>query len=190
MEAHGEVTHLLHAWSAGDGSALHGLIPLVYDDMRRIARRHMARERAVTLQPTALVHEAYVRLSRQSRAAWQDRSHFMAVAALTIRRVLVERARRRAALKRGGGAVAVTWSEAEAAVDGGEVDLIALDDALRDLADLAPRQARVVDLRYFGGLTIEETARVLDVSPATVKLDWATARAWLFAALRGTPAPA
>jgi RNA polymerase sigma factor (TIGR02999 family) len=186
MEAHGEVTDLLHAWSAGDGAALDSLIPLVYDDMRRIARRHMAREgRAVTLQPTVLVHEAYFRLSRQDRAAWQDRSHFLAVAALTIRRVLVERARKRAALKRGGGAMAVTWSAAVDSAAEPAVDLVALDDALDELAEVAPRQVRVVELRFFGGLTIDQTARALGISPATVKLDWQTARAWLFDALRG-----
>lgn len=145
----------------------------------------MAREgRRASLQPTALVHEAYLRLSRQGRAAWQDRAHFLAVAALTMRRVLVERARRRGAIKRGGNAVAVTWSEAESAGAEEELDLVELDDALRRLAELSPRQGRVVELRFFGGLTVAETAGFLGVSPATVKLDWQMAKAWLFVALK------
>lgn len=191
MGTPGEVTELLHAWRSGDDSALQRLVPLVYDDLHRIADRHMARERRrVTLQPTALVHEAYLRLSRQRRADWQDRSHFLAVAALSIRRLLVERARRHGALKRGGPGVAVTWNEAEAPAAEPDFDLVALDDALVRLSELAPRQGRVVELRFFGGLTIEETARVLGVSPATVKLDWQMAKAWLLAALKeGAPPP-
>jgi RNA polymerase sigma factor (TIGR02999 family) len=184
-----DITQLLHAWRAGDGSALERLTPLVYDDLRRIARRHLARERAgATLQPTALVHEAWLRLARHERVAWQDRAHFLAVGALTIRRLLVEQARRRRAQKRGGGALTVTLSAAAGEAAGTGVDLIALDQALDRLAELSPRQARVVELRYFGGLTVEETAGVLGVSPATVKVDWQMARAWLFAALkRGAP---
>ncbi len=190
MATPGEVTELLREWRSGDDSALRRLTPLVYDDLHDIASRHMARERrAVTLQPTALVHEAYLRLSRQRRAEWQNRSHFLAVAALTMRRLLVERARRRAALKRGGDAVAVTWSEAESVSDGPRVDLIALDDALRRLARLSPRQERVVELRFFGGLTIGETAGLLQVSPATVKLDWQMAKAWLYATMKRQGAP-
>jgi len=185
MDSTGDVTALLQAWRSGDDSALDRLTPLVYDDLRRIARRHLAGERrGVTLQPTALVHEAYLRLARQDRAAWQDRAHFLAVAALTIRRLLVERARSRAALKRGGGAVAVTWSETDEPAAAPRLDLVALDEALERLAELSPRQGRVVELRFFGGLTVDETARVLDISPATVKLDWQMARAWLFAALK------
>lgn len=190
MDSTGEVTALLHAWRSGDDSALERLTPLVYDDLRRIARRHLAGERrSVTLQPTVLVHEAYMRLARQQRAGWQDRAHFLAVAALTVRRLLVERARGRAALKRGGGAVAVTWSEVDEPLASPEMDVVALDEALERLAELSPRQARVVELRFFGGLTIEETARVLDVSRATVKADWQMARAWLFAALKEHQAP-
>ncbi len=185
MDSPADITQLLHAWRAGDGSALERLTPLVYDDLRRIARRSMAGERAgATLQPTALVHEAWLRLARHERIAWQDRAHFLAVGALTIRRLLVEQARRRKAQKRGGGAVTVTLSAAAGQAAGPQVDLIALDQALDRLAELSPRQARVVELRYFGGLTVEETARVLAVSPATVKVDWQMARAWLYAALK------
>jgi RNA polymerase sigma factor (TIGR02999 family) len=190
MDSTSDVTALLHAWRSGDDSALDRLTPLVYDDLRRIAGRHLARERGgVTLQPTALAHEAYLRLARQERAAWQDRAHFLAVAALTIRRLLVERARRRRAAKRGGGALAVTWSEHDEPAAEPGVDLVELDQALGRLAELSPRQGRVVELRFFGGLTVEETARVLDVSPATVKLDWQMARAWLYAALSEGGAP-
>ncbi|MGD2115643.1 MAG: sigma-70 family RNA polymerase sigma factor [Acidobacteriota bacterium] len=186
MDTPGEVTELLHAWHEGDESALQELTPLVYDDLRRVASGQMAGERkGVTLQPTALVHEAYFRLSRQNRATWRDRAHFLAVAALVMRRLLVERARRRAALKRGGDAVAVTWSEVDRVVTGPEIDLIELDDALERLAELSARQARVVELRFFGGLTIAETAEELGISPATVKLDWTMARAWLFRRLSG-----
>jgi RNA polymerase sigma factor (TIGR02999 family) len=186
MDTPGEVTELLHAWREGDDSALRELTPLVYDDLHRVASRQMAGERrCVTLQPTALVHEAYVRLSRQDRAVWQDRAHFLAVAGLVMRRLLVEGARRRAAVKRGGDAVAVTWSEVDGAATGPEIDLIELDDALERLAELSPRQGRVVELRFFGGLTIAEAAEELGISPATVKLDWALARAWLFRRLGG-----
>ena len=183
MDTPGEVTEPPRL-ERGDRSALDRLTPLVYDDLRRIAGRHMVGERRrLTLQPTALVHEAYLRLSRQDRAEWQGRAHFLGVAAMIMRRLLVERARRRAALKRGGTAVAVTWSEAESPTPGPDVDLIALDEALRRLTELSPRQGRVVELRFFGGATVAETAEILGVSPATVKLDWKMARAWLFAAL-------
>lgn len=184
-----DITRLLHDWRAGDASALERLTPLVYDDLRRIARGHLAGERpGATLQPTALVHEAWLRLARHERVAWQDRAHFLAVGALTIRRLLVEQARRRKAQKRGGGAVTVTLSAAAGEPAGPELDLIALDDALTRLGELSPRQAQVIELRFFGGLTVEEAARMLGVSPATVKLDWQMARAWLYAALRGAPA--
>ena len=185
MDSPADITQLLHDWRAGDASALERLTPLVYDDLRRIARRHLAGERpGSTLQPTALVHEAWLRLARHERVAWQDRAHFLAVGALTIRRLLVEQARRRKAQKRGGGAVTVTLSAAAGEPAGPELDLIALDDALTRLGELSPRQARVVELRFFGGLTVQETARVVGVSPATVKLDWQMARAWLYAALK------
>jgi RNA polymerase sigma factor (TIGR02999 family) len=155
-------------------------MPLVYDRLRQLARRHLARERAGhTLQPTALVHEAYLRLAGHHRIQWQDRGHFLALAATTMRRVLVSHARGRLAEKRGGGGAALSLDDVPApAVERAE-ELVALDDALEALAAFDPRQARVVELRYFGGLTVEETAAALGVSPATVKLDWSLARAWL-----------
>lgn len=190
MHDQGEVTELLSAWRRGDSSAFDRLTPLVYADLRRIAHRYMAREeRRVTLQPTVLVHEAYLRLAKQDRAAWQNRAHFLAVAALVMRRLLVERARRQGALKRGGAAMAVTLTDVQDPAAGRQVDLLALDQALHELGELSPRQARVVELRFFGGLTITETAKLLDLSPATVKLDWQMARAWLFETLRETRPP-
>lgn len=179
------VTELLGAWRAGDREAEERLVAAVYGDLRRIARGALARERSGhTLQPTALAHEAYLDLAEQRRAAWQGRGHFLSVAALAMRRILVSHARRRAAGKRGGGALRVTLPQDLAAVEA-EVDLVALDAALDALAALDPRQARVVELRYFGGLTIEETAAALGVSPATVKVDWSMARAWLRRRLEG-----
>lgn len=178
------VTQLLLDWRAGDDAALDRLLPLVYDDLHRLARGQFARERAGhTLQPTALVHEAYLRLVEIRRVDWQDRAHFLALAATTMRRILVSHARRRLAAKRGGAAVNVTLVEEVVGSGGPEVGLLALDEALGALAELDPRQARIVELRYFGGLTIEETAEALTVSPSTVKSDWQMARAWLYSQL-------
>jgi RNA polymerase sigma-70 factor, ECF subfamily len=183
------ITQLLIAWSDGRHEALEDLIPLVYDDLRRIAAGYMRREAAGhPLQPTALVHEAYVRLIDQRQVKWRNRAHFFGVAAGMMRRILVDQARRRRAEKRGGHWERVTLSDVEAAVDGpDEVDVLALHDSLGRLAAFDPQQERIVELRYFGGLTIEETAEVVGISPATVVREWTIAKAWLRADLSGLP---
>jgi RNA polymerase sigma-70 factor (ECF subfamily) len=181
----GEVTHLLQEWRAGDDAALDRLIPLVYQELRGMARRCLRGERAPdALQPTALVNEAYLRLVGSHRVEWRDRAHFFAVAATLMRRVLVDEARKRHALKRGGDCTRIALSEEVAAPAEQDVDLLALDDALERLAEEAPRKARVVELRYFGALTIEETAAVLGVSIDIVKRDWRSAKLWLTRALK------
>jgi RNA polymerase sigma factor (TIGR02999 family) len=176
-----DVTQLLLAWGNGDRNAGDRLLPLVYAELRRRAAAAMRRENeGNTLQATALVHEAYLRLVDQDRVAWRNRAQFYGVAAQVMRRILIDHAREHVAQKRGGGARQVTLSGIEAPSDSDEaVDVLALNDALDRLALLDARQARLVELRYFGGLGIEETAEALDVSPATVKREWATARAWL-----------
>jgi RNA polymerase sigma factor (TIGR02999 family) len=175
-----EVTQLLLAWSQGDQSALDQLIPLVHAELHRLAHRCMERERAGhTLQTTALVNEAYLRLIDSSRVRWQNRAHFFAVAAQLMRRILVDFARARQNLKRGGAAQRVSLDEALVVPQEPDPDLIALDEALNTLAALDPRQARMVELRFFGGLSVEETAEVLQVSPETVHRDWRVAKAWL-----------
>jgi RNA polymerase sigma factor (TIGR02999 family) len=175
------VTELLVAWRGGSEAARDQLVPLVYRDLQRLARAHLARERSGhTLQPTALVHETYLRLMGHAAMDWQGRTHFFALAATTMRRILVSYARKQRAAKRGCGGTAVTLCENHAVESAREVDLLALDAALAELEKLDQRQCRVVELRYFGGLTIEETADALGVSPATVKSDWSFARAWLF----------
>lgn len=154
-------------------------MPLIYQELRRLAHRYMQRERPDhTFQSTVLVHEAYLRLSKQKHVEFQNRAHFFAVAAQLMRQILVEYARRHRAAKRGGGCK-VSLEDAPPPFEGRGIELVALDDALKELARLDPQQSRIVELRFFGGLSIEETARVLDVSPATVKRDWATARVWL-----------
>jgi RNA polymerase sigma factor (TIGR02999 family) len=169
----------LNKWRAGDEQALQTLIPLVYQELRRIARYHLGRERPDhTLQSTALVHEAYLRLMKQGPAEIENRAHFLAVASQLMRQILVDHARRHRAAKRGGG-LKLELNEAESLKNSSEVDLILLDRALNDLARLDPQQSRVVEMRFFGGLSIEETAGVLGVSSTTVKRDWASARAWL-----------
>jgi RNA polymerase sigma factor (TIGR02999 family) len=174
------VTELLRAWGGGDQAALDRLLPVVYDELRRQAQRYLRRERpGHTLQTTALVHEAYLRLIDQRQARWQTRSQFFGVAAQLMRRILVDHARGRHAAKRGGAAIQVPLEEESAAAQERDVDLLALDEALTRLAAFDPQQARVVELRYFTGLGIEETAEALGVSPATVKREWAMARAWL-----------
>ena len=181
----GEVSTLLRAWSGGDQSALDRLTPIVYDGLRRLARRYMRRERpGHSLQTTALVNEAYMRLVDYERMQWQDRAHFFAVSAQLMRRILVEHARRHN-LKRGGGLQHVSLDEA--AVVGGDrpADLVALDDAMNALARLDTRKAQVVEMRFFGGLSVEETAEVLKVSSVTVKRDWSTAKLWLYRELAG-----
>ncbi|HKQ79529.1 MAG TPA: sigma-70 family RNA polymerase sigma factor [Blastocatellia bacterium] len=175
-----EVSKLLRAWSEGDQNALDRLMPLVYDELRRMARRHMDRQgHGHTLQTTALIHEAYLKLIDQKEVNWQNRAHFFGVAAQAMRHILVDYARARRAAKRGGDAVLVSLDEAAVASDERSAELIALDDALEALAGIDLRKCRVVELRYFGGLSVEETAEVLKVSPETVARDWRLARTWL-----------
>jgi RNA polymerase sigma factor (TIGR02999 family) len=175
-----EVTNLLLDWRNGDEAALARLTPLVYDELRRLAGGYLRRERAGhTLQATALVHEAYLRLIGQQHLDWQSRAHFFGVAAQVMRHVLVDHARSRRAAKRGGGEAHLPLDEAGDSADERAAELIALDDALRSLARFDERKSRVVELRYFGGLTEEETAEVLGVSPATVRRESRLAEAWL-----------
>ena len=177
----GDVTRLLAAWSHGDAKALEDLIPLVYDELHRLAERHLARERSGhTLQPTAVVHEAYLKLVEQKRVSWKNRGHFFAVAAQAMRRLLVDHARRHQAAKRGGAVTLVALEAADAAVGPREADVIALDRALEKLAALDATQAKVVELRYFGGLTLDETADVLGSSASTVGRAFRLAKAWLY----------
>jgi RNA polymerase sigma factor (TIGR02999 family) len=179
------ITELLARWNDGDAAAREELIPLLYQDLRQLARRTLASRRAGhTLQSTALVHEAYLRLAGPQRARWQSREHFFAVAARAMRHILVDHARRRQAGKRGGGRVTLTLDESVAPAPERELDLVALDDALGALAALDPAQSQLVELRFFGGLSIEAAARVMGISPATVKREWATARSWLYAELQ------
>lgn len=184
-----DVTGLLRAWSEGDGAALEHLMPLVYAELHRIASAHLRRERPEhTLQATALVHEAYLKLVDQRRATWENRTQFFAVAARLMRRVLVDHARALAADKRTAGHTRVTLdvaSERPASSAQPDLDLMALNDALDRLATLDERQARVVELRYFGGLALDETAVVVGASLSTVKRDWTMAKAWLHRELRG-----
>ena len=175
-----EVSQLLLAWSGGDQGALDRLTPIVYQELHRLARWHMRRERpGHSLQATALVNEAYMRLVDYKRMAWQNRAHFFAVSAQLMRRILVEHARKHN-LKRGGGVQHIAFDEAAVVGEGRAADLVALDDALKTLADIDPRKAQVVELRFFGGLSVEEAAEVLKVSPVTVMRDWNTAKAWLY----------
>ncbi|MGO4885375.1 MAG: sigma-70 family RNA polymerase sigma factor [Bryobacteraceae bacterium] len=176
----GEVTELLQAWRGGDQQALDKLTPLVYAELRRLARSYMHRERpGHTLQTTALVHEAFTHLIDTPHVDWQDRNHFFAVCSTLMRRVLVDHARSRTYLKRGGAVKLVSLAEARDVGHNGEVDLFALDEALTGLAALDPRKSQVVELRFFGGLTVDETADVLRTSPETVMRDWKFAKAWL-----------
>jgi RNA polymerase sigma factor (TIGR02999 family) len=180
-----QVTGLLLAWGKGDEAALNELIPLVHDELRRIARRCVAGERAGhSLQATALVNEAYLRLIDVQHVDWQNRAHFLAMSARLMRRILVDVARSKGYQKRGGGAVRVTFDEALVVRDEPGQDLVALDDALEALADLDARKARVIELRFFGGLSVEETAAVLKMSVDTVMRDWKFARVWLMRELR------
>lgn len=180
------VTELLIDWSRGSQTALDKLMPLVYDELRRIAKRSQRRERSNhTVQATALVHEAYLKLVDQRHVRWQDRAHFFGVAAQVMRRILVDQARRRHAAKRGSGSKPVSLTEIALAAEAPEVDLVAIDDLLQRLAARDRRQSQIVELRFFGGLTIEETAEVLRLSPATIKGEWRLARAWLYGELHG-----
>ena len=180
-----DVSALLRAWSEGDQSALERLTPIVYSELHRLARRYMKGERpGHSLQPTALVNEAYVRLVGYKRMQWQNRAHFFAVSAQAMRRILVEHARRHN-LKRGGGVPHISLEEAAVVSGDEDVNLVALDNAMTVLARIDPRKVQVVEMRFFGGLSVEETAEVLNVSPVTVKRDWRAAKAWLYRELTG-----
>ncbi len=176
-----QVTELLHDWRNGDRQALDELMPLVYEELRRIAHRYMRRERpGQSMQTTALVNEAYLRLVGSAPAEWQDRAHFFAISATVMRHLLVDRARARQYEKRGGGARQVSLDEAAVVSPAQDLDLLALDEALDKLAEVDERKSRLVELRYFGGLSAEETAEVLGVSEITVKREWLKAKAWLY----------
>jgi len=191
MDSSDNVTELLRAYRAGNPEALERLVSLVYGELRRQAARYLRRERADhTLQPTALVNEAYIRLADQRDVEWQNRAHFFAIAAQIMRRILVDHARARGRGKRGSGQTLVLFDDALAVAEARDLDLVALDDALSALAELDERQSRVVEMRFFAGLEVEEVAEALGVSPTTVKRDWSLARAWLRRELRrggGTP---
>jgi RNA polymerase sigma factor (TIGR02999 family) len=184
------VTELLVRWRGGDREALDALLPLVYAELRRIANRYLQSERqGHTLQSTALVHEAYVRMIEQDFPQWQNRAHFFAVAAQLMRQILVDHARSHRAGKRGGSVCKLTLEEAGDPAQPSDVDVVALDDALKTLAEMDLQQSRVVELKFFAGLSIDDTAEVLGISSSTVKRDWITARAWLYRELdRSTPA--
>jgi RNA polymerase sigma factor (TIGR02999 family) len=182
-----EITQLLLAWGQGDEKALEKLMPLVHDELRRMARRYMNRQPpGHTLQTTALVNEAYLRLIDASQVRWQDRAHFFAVSAQLMRRILVDFARAKTNLKRGGGARQLSLEQAMEVSNERAADLVALDDALKALENMNPRQCRIVELRYFGGLSEEETAEALKISERTVRRDWSLARAWLYRELSKT----
>jgi RNA polymerase sigma factor (TIGR02999 family) len=179
-ESSPDITRLLVRWSRGEREALEELTPLVYDELRRLAKVYLRRERPDhTLESTALVHEAYMRLIDQNQVEWHNRNQFFAIAASLIRRILVDHARARVAAKRGGPALKLSLDEALAASEQRDLDLVSLNDALKALNDLDEQQARIVELRYFAGLTIEETAEILGISPATVKREWVVAKAFL-----------
>ena len=181
-----EVTVLLADWRGGDEGALAKLIPLVQPELHRLAHHYMSRERAGhTLQTTALLDEAYLLLADPTKPSWQNRTHFVAAAARLMRRIMVDHARERRSLKRGGGALKVTLDEAAAVTETRSEELLALDDALERLAGLDLRKSQIVELRYFGGLTVEETAEFLKLSQRTVEREWNMAKAWLYRALRG-----
>ncbi len=176
-----DVTSILHEWSGGDSEAPARLMPLVYEELRRLARQRMSGEgAAITLQPTALVHEAYLRLVDQTRVSWQNRAHFYGVAASMMRRVLIDHARAHSTAKRGGAAVRLSLEDVQAPLEQRASDLVALDEALQQLAEIDERKSKIVEMRFFGGLTEEEIATVLDVSRRTVLREWKNARLWLY----------
>jgi RNA polymerase sigma factor (TIGR02999 family) len=180
MTSGAEVSHLLRAWSAGDSAALNQLTPVVYDELRRLARYYMRNEKpGHSLQATALVHEAYTRLVDYKRMQWQDRAHFFAVSAQVMRRILVEHARRHN-VKRGKGLQHISLDETAIVRKSADPDLVALDDAMKTLSAIDPRKVQVVEMRFFGGLSVEEIAELLKVSEVTVKRDWKAARLWLY----------
>jgi RNA polymerase sigma factor (TIGR02999 family) len=190
VEAHRDLTTLLVSWSNGDKGALDEMTPLLYDELRGLARYFLSAERSShTLQPTALVHEAYMRLIDQRAVNWRNRAQFLGVAATMMRRILINYAEARKAAKREGQVNAVSLDEALNISTGSSLDLLDLDRALDRLAELDPQQGRVVELRCFGGLTVEETAEVLEISPATVKREWSTARLWLLQQMEGRSGP-
>jgi RNA polymerase sigma-70 factor, ECF subfamily len=174
------ITQLLAAWSAGDRAALDALIPIVYDELRRQASRYLRRERpGHTLQTTALINEAYLRLVDQKSMRWQNRAQFFGIAAQLMRRILVDHARARQRAKRGGSDVRVSLTDATSITKDPDLDLVELDEALTRLAEIDPQQSKIVELRFFSGLNVEETAAALNISAATVKRDWSIAKAWL-----------
>lgn len=174
------ITELLAGYSRGDKQALDKLMPIVYDELRRQAARYLRREKAGhTLQTTALIHEAYVRLVDQRQVQWQNRAHFFGIAAQMMRRILVDHARSKQRTKRGGSDIRVSLNDLQVPTQSQDLDVVALDEALERLAAMDEQQARVVELRFFSGLTVEETAEVMSISPATVKRDWSVAKAWL-----------
>ncbi|UCF36718.1 MAG: sigma-70 family RNA polymerase sigma factor [Acidobacteriota bacterium] len=176
-----EVTRLLKAWNLGEDDAFHQLVPLVYQELRRLAHRHMRKEgQGHILQTTALINEAYIRLQDLNQINWQNRSQFFAISAQVMRRVLVDFARSRKARKRGGGLDRITLNEEVLGTDGKNLDLLALDEVLERLSGFDARKARVVELRFYGGFSVSETAEALGISPETVMRDWKFARAWLF----------
>jgi len=181
MSSTHEVTELLTAWSGGDKAALDKLMPLIHQELRRIAHRYMSRERpGHTMQTTALVNEAYLKLVNREGVHWQNRAHFFAIASQLMRHILVDHARRHAYAKRGGGTQTISLDEAMVVSQERAAEVVALDDVLKQLAEIDPQQSRIVELRFFGGLTIEETAVVLSLSPATIKREWTSAKAWLY----------
>ena len=185
MGSPNQITALLEQWGRGDQQALEQLTPLVYNELHRLASQYLRRERLDhTLQSTALVNEAYLKLAGQHSMRWQNRAHFFGIAAQLIRRILVDYARSRYAEKRGSSAPKLSLDEVLESAAARDLDLIALDDALEDLARIDARQSRVVELRFFAGLSVEETAEILQMSPATVKREWTAAKAWLFRQLR------
>lgn len=184
------VTALLGQWRSGDAQALERLLPLVYRELHRVAGRYLRRERSDhTLQSTALVHEAYLRLAGPEAPEWRNRAHFFGVAANLMRQILVEHARARHAAKRGGHAVKVSLEDAPDLPVAIDLDVLALDDAMQRLALMDPQQAEIVELRFFGGLSVEESAEVLGISPATIKRDWSSARAWLYREMTEAESP-
>jgi RNA polymerase sigma factor (TIGR02999 family) len=181
-----EVTQLLGDWSSGDEGALEKLIPLVQPELHRLAHHYMSRERAGhMLQTTALLDEAYLRLVENNERSWQNRTHFVAVAAQLMRRIMIDHARERHSFKRGGGTLKVTLDEAAAVTETRSEELLALDDALERLAELDPRKSQIVELRYFSGLAVDETAQFLKMSRRSVEREWTMAKAWLYRALSG-----
>lgn len=180
-----DVTELLRSWNAGDRDASARLVPLIYDELRRVARKQFAMERSDhTLQPTALAHEAYLRLTGQERIQWKNRAQFLGVAARLMRRILVDYARAHAAVKRGSGSEPLSLDEVEIPIQDRAAEVLALDAALEKLARVDERKSRLVELRFFGGLSVEETAEAMEINPATVRREWSVAKAWLHRSIK------